>query len=128
MNLRDTILAADDIPSEKVTIKEWGVDVLVRGMSAGDRITLMQNAYDQSTGQVNMAAVYPDVVVSCLIDPDTDQPVFTDADKSLLMSKSSAAIEQIASVGLRLSGIGQDVQDAAGKDFSSTPNDDSSSS
>ena len=128
MNLRDTILAADDIPSEKVSIKEWGVDVLVRGMSAGDRITLMQNAYDQSTGQVNMAAVYPDVVVSCLIDPDTDQPVFTDADKALLMSKSSAAIEQIASVGLRLSGIGQDVQDAAGKDFSSTPNDDSSSS
>lgn len=128
MNLRDTILAADDIPSEKVTIKEWGVDVLVRGMSAGDRITLMQNAYDQSTGQVNMAAVYPDVVVSCLIDPDTNEPVFTDSDKALLMSKSSAAIEQIASVGLRLSGIGQDAQDAAGKDSSSIPNDDSSSS
>ena len=128
MNLRDTILAADDIPSEKVTIKEWEVDVLVRGMSAGDRITLMQNAYDQSTGQVNMAAVYPDVVVSCLIDPDTNEPVFTDSDKALLMSKSSAAIEQIASVGLRLSGIGQDVQDAAGKDSSSIPSDDSSSS
>lgn len=128
MNLRDKILAADDIPSEKVTIKEWGVDVLVRGMSAGDRITLMQNAYDQSTGQVNMAAVYPDVVVSCLIDPDTNEPVFTDSDKALLMSKSSAAIEQIASVGLRLSGIGQDVQDAAGKDSSSIPSDDSSSS
>lgn len=128
MSLRETILAADDIPSEKVTIKEWGVDVLVRGMSAGDRITLMQNAYDQSTGQVNMAAVYPDVVVSCLIDPDTNQPVFTAEDKSLLMSKSSAAIEQIASVGLRLSGIGQEEQDAAGKDSLPIQSDDSSSS
>ena len=128
MSLRETILTADDIPSEKVTIKEWGVDVLVRGMSAGDRITLMQNAYDQSTGQVNMAAVYPDVVVSCLIDPATNQPVFTAEDKSLLMSKSSAAIEQIASVGLRLSGIGQEEQDAAGKDSSPIQSDDSSSS
>lgn len=128
MNLRDTILAVDDIPSEKVSIKEWGVEVLVRGMSAGDRITLMQNAYDQSTGQVNMAAVYPDVVVACLIDPNTNEQVFTADDKSLLMSKSSAAIEQIASVGLRLSGIGQEEQDAAGKDSSSIQNDDSSSS
>lgn len=126
MNLREKILAADDIPSEKVMIKEWDVEVLVRGMSAGDRITLMQNAYDQQTGQVNMAAVYPDVVVSCVVDPATQEPVFTDADKSLLMSKSSAAIEQIASVGLRLSGIGQDVQDAAGKDSSPNLNDDSS--
>jgi hypothetical protein len=128
MNLRDKILAADDIPSEKVKIKEWDVEVLVRGMSAGDRITLMQNAYDQATGQVNMAAVYPDVVVSCLFDPSTDEPVFTVDDKALLMSKSSAAIEEIAAVGLRLSGIGQDAQDAAGKDSSPTQSDDSSSS
>jgi hypothetical protein len=126
MNLRDKILAVDDIPSENVTIKEWGVDVLVRGMSAGDRITLMQNAYDQQTGQINMAAIYPDVVVSCLVDPDTSEPVFTSEDKPLLMSKSSAAIEQIAAIGLRLSGIGQEEQDAAGKDSSPIPSDDSS--
>lgn len=128
MSLRDKILATDDIPSETAMIKEWNVEVLVRGMSAGDRITLMQNAYDHDTGQVNMAAVYPDVVVSCLIDPETGEPVFTADDKSLLMSKSSAAIEQIAAIGLRLSGIGQGEQDAAGKDSSSIPSDDSSSS
>lgn len=128
MNLRDKILAVDDIPSEKATITAWGVDVLVRGMSAGDRIALMQNAYDQATGQINMAAIYPDVVVACLVDPDTKEPVFTSDDKSLLMSKSSAAIEQIANIGLRLSGIGQEEQDAAGKDSSSIPSDDSSSS
>jgi hypothetical protein len=128
MNLRDTILAAQDIPSESVTIPEWGVDLLVKGMSAGDRITLMQNAYDQNTQQVNMAAVYPDIVVSCVFDPDTDEPVFSDSDKGALMAKSSAAIEAIAAVGLRLSGIGKDESDALGKDSSSTPNGDSSSS
>jgi hypothetical protein len=126
MNLRDKILAANDIPSEMLHVKEWDVDLLVKGMSAGERITLMQHAYDQKTQQVNMAAVYPDVVVSCVHNPDTDEPVFTAADKDALMAKSSAAIEEIAAVGLRLSGIGQAEEDAAGKDFSSTPSEGSS--
>jgi hypothetical protein len=128
MNLRDKILAAQDIPTEKVNIPEWGVELLVKGMSAGDRITLMQNAYDQNTQQVNMAAVYPDIVVSCVFDPETDEHIFTDSDKSALMGKSSAAIEAIASVGLRLSGIGNEQADALGKDSSPSMSEDSSSS
>lgn len=127
MNLREKILAAADIPSQTVEIPEWNVTLLVKGMSAGDRITLMQNAFDQKTQQVNMAAVYPDVVVSCVYDPETGEPVFTDADKAAILSKASAAVEKIADVGLRLSGIGKDSDDAAGKDSSSTPKDDSSS-
>lgn len=128
MDLRDKILAAADIPSETVTIPEWDVELLVKGMSAGDRISLMQSAYDQQTQQVNMAAVYPDVVVSCVFDPKTGDPVFTSADKTAILAKSSAAVEKIADVGLRLSGIGKDADDAAGKDSSFTPSDDSFSS
>lgn len=128
MNLRDKILAAQDIPSEKVNIPEWDVELLVKGMSAGDRITLMQNAYDQETQQVNMAAVYPDIVVACTFDPESDEPIFTDSDKSALMGKSSAAIETIAAVGLRLSGIGNEQADALGKDSSLSLKEDSSSS
>ena len=126
-SLRDKILAAQDIPSEVVTIPEWGVDVLVRGMSAGDRITLMQNAFDQTTQQVNMSIVYPDVVVACAFDPDSTEPIFTEADKAAILAKSSAAVERLANVGLRLSGIGKDEQDAAGKDSSKSQKDDSSS-
>jgi hypothetical protein len=128
MNLREKILAAEDIPSETVEIPEWGVELLVKGMSAGERLSLMQNAYDQTTQQVNMAIVYPDVVVACAFDPKTGEAVFTESDKAELMKKASAAIERLASVGLRLSGIGKDEQDAAGKDSSSTQNADSLSS
>ena len=128
MNLRDKILAAKDIPTEKITVPEWGCDLLIKGMTAGERVTLMQSAYDARTEQVNMSKVYPDVVVSCACDPETGDPVFTDADKDALMEKSSAAIEKIADVGLRLSGIGKEQQDAAGKDSSNTPSDDTSSS
>jgi hypothetical protein len=125
-SLRDKILAAQDIPTEVVKIPEWGVDVLVRGMSAGDRITLMQNAFDQTTQQVNMSIVYPDVVVACTFDPESDEPVFSEADKGAILSKSSAAVERLANVGLRLSGIGKDEQDAAGKDSSKSQNEGSS--
>lgn len=128
MSLRDKILAAQDIPTETVTIPEWDVTLLVKGMSAGDRIELMQTAYDVNTGQVNMSIVYPDVAVACAFDPETGDPVFTAEDKGAILSKSSAAVEKLANIGLRLSGIGKDEQDAAGKDSSNTANDGSSSS
>ena len=128
MNLRDKILAATDIPNELITIPEWGVDILVKGMSAGERINLQKVSYDQATGQVMMEKMYPDIVVSCCHDPVSGDPIFTDADKDAILSKSSAAVEKIAEVGLRLSGLGKDSQDEAGKDSSSTPSDDSSSS
>jgi hypothetical protein len=127
-SLRDTILASDDIPSETVEIPEWGVELVVRGMSAGDRLSLMHNAFDPATEQVNMSIVYPDVVVACAYDPASGSPVFTAADKDAIMGKSSAAVERIANAGLRLSGVGKDEQDAAGKDSSENQNDDSSSS
>jgi len=69
MSLREQILAAEDIPSEILQINEWNVNLLIKGMTAGERIALMQSAFDQATGQVNMAAVYPDVVVACAHDP-----------------------------------------------------------
>lgn len=128
MNLRDKILAAADIPSEKITIPEWNVEILVKGMSAGERLHLQKVSYDQATGQVHMEKMYPDIVVSCCHDPETGEPIFTDADKDAILSKSSAAVEKIAEVGLRLSGLGKDSQDEAGKDSSSTPSEDSSSS
>lgn len=128
MNLRDKILAAADIPSEMVSIPEWNVEILVKGMSAGERLHLQKVSYDQKTGQVHMEKMYPDIVVSCCHDPETGEPIFTESDKDVILSKSSAAVEKIAEVGLRLSGLGKDSQDEAGKDSSSTPSDDSSSS
>jgi hypothetical protein len=128
MNLRDKILAADDIPSEVVSIPEWDTEILMKGMTARDRIHLMQTAVDPVTGSINMSIVYPDVVVACSYDPKSGERIFEDSDKDAVMGKASAAIENLAMVGLRLSGIGQAEQDAAGKDSSESPSDDSSSS
>lgn len=128
MNLRDKILAATDIPSETLRIPEWDVEILIKGMSAGERLHLQKVSYDQETGQVRMEKMYPDIVVSCCYDPKTNEPIFTEDDKDAILAKASAAVEKIAEVGLRLSGLGKDATDEAGKDSSNTPSDDSSSS
>ena len=127
MNLREKILNVEDIPSREVFVPNWDVTILVKGLSAGERIGLTQAAVDQVTGSVNLSTVYPDIVVSCCFDPETGDPIFKESDKPDIMKKSSKAIEMLASAGLELSGIGEDSADAAGKDSSSDQKEDSSS-
>lgn len=128
MNLREKILNTEDIPSREVFVPNWDVTILVKGLSAGERIELTQAAVDQVTGSVNLSTVYPDIVVSCCFDPETEEPIFQESDKQDIMKKSSKAIEMLASAGLELSGIGEDSADDAGKDSSSRRKEDSSSS
>lgn len=128
MNLREKILSTEDIPSREVFVPNWDVTVLVKGLSAGERIGLTQAAVDQVTGSVNLSTVYPDIVVSCCFDPETGEPIFQESDKQDIMKKSSKAIEMLASAGLELSGIGEGSADEAGKDSLSDQKEDSSSS
>lgn len=126
MSLRDRIIAVDDLQREIVKIDQWGVEVEVRGMSGAARAAIVQDAADNN-GSVNFAKMMPEVVVTCVYDPETGEPVFTQADKDTIMSKNGAALEKINTVAMRLSGFGADAIDVAGKDSSSTPNGGSSS-
>ena len=126
MSLRDRIIAVDDLQREIVKIDQWGVEVEVRGMSGAARAAIVQDAADNN-GSVNFAKMMPEVVVTCVYDPETGEPVFTQADKDTIMSKNGAALEKINTVAMRLSGFGADAIDGAGKDSSSTPNGGSSS-
>ena len=121
MSLRDRIIAVDDLQREIVKIDQWGVEVEVRGMSGAARAAIVQDAADNN-GSVNFAKMMPEVVVTCVYDPETGEPVFTHADKDTIMSKNGAALEKINTVAMRLSGFGSDAIDIAGKDSSSTPN------
>jgi hypothetical protein len=128
MNLRDKIFAADDVESRELFISDWDVTILMRGMTAKDRLDLMDRAFNQDTGRVDLKVMYPELVVACSFDPETKEPIFTEEDKADLLSKSSAALEKVAEVALELSGMGSDVQDAAGKVSSPILKEDSSSS
>lgn len=124
--LSEKIFAADDIQSELLTVPQWGVEVLVKAMTAKDRARMIGKAQNENDGIFALEDVLPDLVIHCTFDPISGERVFQPQDREALMAKSAAAIEGIATVALRLSGMGADAVDESGKDFSPTQSDDSS--
>lgn len=104
--LRERILAAQDIASERVLVAAWGVEVEVRGMSGRARAEVMQKALEGGT--LNLAKAYPLLVIGCTYDPATGERVFRDEDFDAVAEKAGAALEQIAMTAARLSGLDPD--------------------
>lgn len=104
MSLRDQILAAQDIKEEILNVPEWGVSVLIRGLSARQRARLLQDAID-ARGRPDLEKIYPELAILTVHDPDTREPVFKPADRENLAEKSGAALERIAQAAMRLSGL-----------------------
>ena len=102
--LRDKILAAEDIKSELVTVKEWDVTLEVRGLSGRQRADYLKEVID-SKGKMNFDKMYPALIIMSVFDPDTKEPVFKAGDLDALAGKSGAALEQLAQVAQRLSGL-----------------------
>lgn len=114
-SLRDAILATDDIQKEPLLVPEWGVTVEVRGMSGAARADMMENAADEDGG-LSFRSFYPEIVILCTFDPETGEQVFEAGDRDAVLSKSGSAINRIAEVGLRLSGMDKESRTEAGKD------------
>jgi hypothetical protein len=101
-------------------IPEWDVTVEVRSMSARQRAQ-MQNYVgddDQTAGE-RQEALWGFLLTSCVYDPETGDPVFSDGDMEwLLEDKSFAVIDRLTSKCLSVSAVGADAVDDAGKDSS----------
>jgi|APCry1669192969_1035441.scaffolds.fasta_scaffold02172_2 hypothetical protein len=113
-NLAQQIFAVDDIESELLEIAQWNVTVLVKSMTAKDRARMIGRSV-QANGNFDLEEVLPDLVIHCTFDPETGERVFTPADREMLMSKAASAIELIATVAMRLSGMDEDAIERAGK-------------
>lgn len=117
MSLRDKILQATDIATEMVEIPEWNVVVEVRGMSGADRARIFEVVTEN--GEIKAGSLYAETVIATSYDPETGAHIFNPDDVTALMQKSAQAIDRLAKVGLRLSGMeGEGSQDAAGKSVS----------
>lgn len=125
-NLRNKILQAEDIESEMVEVPQWGVTVEVRSMDARSRISMTQDVSED--GSVSMERLYPDMVIQTAHDPETGERIFGADDRDLLLSKSSAALDILATAAMRVSGMSPTSVDEAGKDSSSAVSEGSPSS
>ena len=114
-SLREKILSSDDTQTELVDVPEWGVTLEVRGMSGKARAQFLAN-YTDEFGRVQWDKLYPNLLIHSVFDPETGEQVFLPEDNDAINLKSGSALEVVANVSLRLSGLNQNEQKEAGKD------------
>ncbi len=115
VSIRDQIMKAKDISGELMEIKEWGVKVEIRTMTARQRARVMENAIDPVTGKSSISVIYPEIAIACVFDPESGEPVFSIEDKDALLEKSGAVLEKIASKAMTLSGLTEEASASLGK-------------
>jgi hypothetical protein len=125
VSLRDQILNSNDIPKELVKVKEWNIEIEVRGMTGAERTRILDLA--QAGDGMNLQMVYPEIVISTAFDAETGEKIFSPEDRTALLSKSANALDALATVGMRLSGFLAETSNDLGKDSSETVIEDSSS-
>jgi len=104
---KDEIFGMDDIPVEEVIVPEWkNRKVLVCGLTAAGK-----NAYQASlleikgsSRRVRMENALAKLLVRTIVNRQR-QPIFTETDIERLGGKSAAALERLATVANRLSGM-----------------------
>lgn len=111
MLTKDKILAADDLPREKVEC--WGDFVYVRTLTAAERDRWEIRCEDLKTKGL-LSNVRASLLVLVLCD-DTGKLLFTENDALELGKKSGKVLDELFDVARRLNGIGQEQVEAAKK-------------
>ena len=101
---KDEIFAINDVPEEIVEIPEWGegVGVVVRGMSAGERLQFVEDTRGEDGKTDNRKATFAAILLG------VKEPAFSKEDIPALEKKSPQALDRISKAWLRLSGIGNE--------------------
>lgn len=113
---RDAILQAQDLPTERVEVPEWGGEVIVRGLTAAERDQFEQSIVEArgKDTRVNLRNIRAKLVALCVVDEEGKR-LFKDEDAELLGRKSAVALNRIFEVAQRLSGLRpEDVEELAG--------------
>jgi len=101
---RTQILAAQDLPRETVSCPEWGGDVIVKTMTAGEREAFEKSALG-SDGKLTPGQIRARMAAATVVD-ESGAAVFTTADVEALNNKASPPLVRIFDVAQRLNGMG----------------------
>jgi hypothetical protein len=113
--LRDKILNSVDVEQEKVYVKQWDVEILIKGMTGKQRDNLLQQCVNPKTGATNMNKLNTLLVIESCFDPETEEKLFEMADFDLIANKSAGALSKVIQVASRLSGLDEMALEEAAK-------------
>lgn len=108
MSLRDQILECKDksLQSETIEVPQWGATIEVREMTGRQRASFLKKVTDKK-GNMDTEKFYPQIVIDSSYDPETHEKIFKDGDFDVIAEMGSTALEIIAAVAVRLSGLNQ---------------------
>jgi len=117
---REDILQIDDLPTEDVYVEPWGAWVRVRALTAGERDAYQNSMFEvrhRGRGQPPEIRYKPEkasarLVALSVIDEQGNR-LFTEADVEALARKNARAIDIIAAVARRLSGLDEEALEEA---------------
>ena len=107
---REDILNYNDIKTEIVPVPEWGGEVKVKGLTAGERDKWEASLYSTKrhgnnfeivSNRDNLRAKF----IAVSIVDDKGKLLFTSGDIEALAKKSAAPVDRIFSVAQKLSGM-----------------------
>lgn len=103
---RESILAADDIKKELVSVPEWGGEVLVKALTGAERNDFEQSLVIKKGKDVDMNMKNATAKLCALTMVDEEgKRLFSDADVEALGAKSGSALSRVYEVASRLSGL-----------------------
>ena len=124
---RDQILTAQDLAREPVAVAEWGGEVLVQALTGAER-----DAYEASLMQMrgnnpqwNFVNARAKLVARSCVD-ESGARIFSDDDVRALSKKSSAALQRVYDVAMRLSGLSSSDMEELTKNSQNGQHEDSS--
>ena len=104
------ILAAEDIQKEVVKVPEWGGEVMVYGLTCGEKDQYEQSLVSEA-GKVDLKGATATLITLCVRD-EMGCPIFSPMDVTALTNKASRPMERISKVAQKLSGMGKnDLED-----------------
>lgn len=117
VSLAAKIRAAQDVVSEPVYIPLWDVTVNVKGMDGNGRAAYLQRiiAAREDEDEHSLTEIEMEVLIQCVIDPETGLPAFSESDVSWLMDKNGGIIGMLSSKALKASGLDRDAETRLGK-------------
>lgn len=114
---REEILAADDKPTARVNVPQWGGEVIVRTMTGHERDAWekMCQAKTDADGNVDHACVKATLLQLTIIDDNGDL-LFSEADLPELNQRSGQAIDIAFQIAQRLNGLSDEtIEEIAGE-------------
>lgn len=125
---RADILGADDRPTKRIHIPEWGGDVIIRTITARERDQFEQSLFVQKGNDIirnadNMRSKLCSLV---LVDED-GKNLFSFDEAAKLGQKSAAIIARLFDEAQKLNGITKEDREEMIKNSESVPSEDSTS-